>query len=343
MNPTKLPPNQQLAAPGKWPLVGEREPDVKCVGKPWSLTVEGLVAQPCSWTLEELRAMPQLERVIDIHCVTRWSKPGARFAGVALGALLEACRPLPQARFLSFVARSSRGHSTSLPLQDALQLDVLVALEYEGQPLSSEHGGPLRTVVPQRYFYKSLKWLERIQVLSEDRLGYWEREAGYHNAADPWREQRYIVPDIDNVQHRRLLQKRDFSGQDLLGVQAQGRDLSGLNARRARLRDAHFEEAILQKACFDEANLSNAHLNGADLDGASFKGADCEGADFRGARLHGADFSGASLFGATFTPETPDDADQRSAGLDGSTRIEPHALEQLTPVQQAFVRRALGL
>lgn len=337
----QLPPNQQLAAADRWPLVGERQADPARADEPWRVRITGLVEHPRCWTLKQLQALPQTQRTVDIHCVTRWSKLGARFTGIPLNALLEECVPTPDAKFLSFVARSARAHSTSLPLEDARQLDVLVALTYEGAPLPPEHGGPVRTVVPERYFYKSLKWLETIEVLAEDRLGYWEKEAGYHNVADPWREQRYILPDLDPASYRRLLQRRDFSGQDLLGIDAQGRDLSNLKAAGAKLRDAHFERAGLKGACFDDANLSNAHLDHADLQGATFLGADCEGADFRGADLRGANFAGASLFGATFTPETADDENQASARLDVTTRIEPRAIEQLTPQQRAFVENAL--
>jgi len=337
LNTYKLPPHQQLAAPDRWPLVGEKAPDPQRVDGPWCVAIRGLVERECVWTLEALRALPQVERVVDLHCVTRWSKLGVRFGGVPLKALLERCVPLKHARYLSFVARSARGHSTSLPLEVALEQDVLLALRYEGQPLPPEHGGPLRTVVPQRYFYKSLKWLEAIEVLREDRLGYWEREAGYHNAADPWKEQRYIVPHLDSTRYRKLLQKRDFSGQNLLGLDAQGRELSGLNAHKAQLRDAHFERANLEGARFEGANLSNAHFNGAHLCGATFVGADCEGADFRGADVRGADFTRASLFGVTFVDEAPD---SRAALVDATTRIDARSLTQLTPPQQTFILQA---
>ena len=195
--------------------------------------------------------------------------------------------------------------------------------------------------------YKSLKWLEEIRFLAEDELGYWEKEAGYHNEADPWHEQRYIVPHIDNQLYRRLLKERDFSGQDLLGIRADGRNLTGLNARRALLRDAHFERSQLDGACFDGVSLSNAHFEGASLRNASFcsddgQAADLEGADFRGADLRGADLTGASLFGATFCPERQHrNASWRPALLDQTTRIKPAALEKLTPVQQDFVSNAL--
>jgi len=297
-----LPPNQHLAAPGKWPVVGEKAPQAS--DGPWTVTIAGLVRTPITLPLEAIAAMPRVEREIDIHCVTRWSKPGVVFGGVLLADLLAPCGPLPEARFLSVVARSDRNHSTSLPLETALALGTLVAFTADGEPLASEHGGPIRTVVPGRYFYKSLKWLERIELLAADRLGYWEAEAGYHNGADPWREERYIAPNAPRHIIEHALRTRDFSGLDLRGIDARGRDLTGLIARGAKLRDAHFEDATLTSADFTGANLSNAHLQGADLHGASFSGADVEGANFDGANLTGADFSGASLFGATFARAT---------------------------------------
>jgi DMSO/TMAO reductase YedYZ molybdopterin-dependent catalytic subunit len=335
-----LPPHQQLAAPGKWPVVGEARP--RRDDSPWRVAARGLVARPLSWSLDELRALPVVELTVDVHCVTRWSKPGMRFGGVRLRELLQRCGPLPEARFVSFIARSERGHSTSLPLADALALDTLVALTRDGEPLEEAHGGPVRTVVPGRYFYKSLKWLEAVELLAEDRLGYWEGEAGYHNVADPWREQRFLASNLDRRAVRERLERRDFSGKDLLGVEAGGLELRGLEGRGALLRNAHFERADLQGARFDGANLSGAHLQGADLRGASFRGADLEGTDFRAADLRGADLSGASLFGASFCPE-PGDADGWGpAVLDGSTRAEDEGLGWLTPLQQEFVRRALA-
>lgn len=293
----KLPPNQHLAAPGKWPVVGENTP--RDDASPWTIKVTGLVSQPRRFSLEDLRDLPQTELVTDIHCVTRWSRLGVRFTGVTLAALLELCPPQSEARFISFVARTNRNHSTSLPLSDARNLGTLIALTHEGAPLEPIHGGPVRTVVPERYFYKSVKWLERIEMLAEDRLGYWEAEAGYHNHADPWLEERYIAPEVTARDLQRLLQDRDISGRDLRGVRAEGRNLSGLKAVGALLRDSHFEGANLIGADFTGANLSNAHLQGADLSGAKFTGADVEGAAFEGAVLSGVDFTGASLFGTT--------------------------------------------
>jgi len=331
----RLPPGQQLAAPGKWPTVGERG---SAAGGPWTVTICGQVERPQTFSLAELQAMPRARQIVDIHCVTRWSKLGVAFGGVPLAALLAPACPKPSARYVSFVARSLRRHSTSLPLEEARESGALVALEADDRPLDELHGGPVRVIVPGRYFYKSLKWLEHIELLAADRLGYWESEAGYHNAADAWLEQRYLAPALTRQQMARALASRDFSGQDLRSLDARGHDLSGLIARNAILRDADFRDCRLQGAVFDGANLSNAHFEGADLRQTSFVSADAEGANFAGADLRGANFAGASLFGASFYAEGFDQAaPQLAALIDGATRIDPASIDQLTPLQAAFV------
>jgi hypothetical protein len=335
----KLPPGQQLVAAGKWPLVGERTARVS--SEPWMVRVFGLVESPRGFSLAELAALPRVERVVDIHCVTRWSKPAVRFGGVLLADLLSHARPQSAAAFVSFVSHSERNHSTSLELAEAMALDTLIALSCEGQSLAAEHGGPVRVVVPGRYFYKSLKWLAGIELLAEDRLGFWEASAGYHNHADPWREERYIAPGLTKQEAAAILTMRDWSGRDLLSIDAGGRELRGLFAERALLRNADFRHCDLRDASFPEANLSNAHFQNADLRGASFAGADCEGADFGGADLRGADFGGASLFGASFCGEVCREDDVSGALLDRTTRIDSVAIEQLTPRQQEFIRRSL--
>lgn len=333
-----LPPGQQLAAPGKWPLVGER---AAAPGpRDWTVAICGCVEGPRVVGLDELRGLPKIEQTIDVHCVTRWSKPAMHFAGVPLGQLLQLAGPTPEAQYISFVARSERAHSTSLRLGDALELKSLVALEAEGRPLPSEHGGPVRVVVPGRYFYKSLKWLERIELLAADRLGYWEREAGYHNTADPWHEQRYMAPDLSRQEVQAALASRDFSHRNLRSLDARGHELTGLNARGALLRDADFRGSRLRGACFDGANLTNAHFHAADLAAASFVGAGLEGADFSGADLRGANLRGSSLFGTTFCAGSARTDRAHAARMDSSTLIDAAAIEQLAPLQAEFVRRA---
>lgn len=330
----QLPPGQQWVGPDKWPFVGEREP--LATAEPWRLMIHGHVGTPCEWSLEQLLAKPQRSLTMDIHCVTRWSKLGASFSGIPLTELLQSAEPLPDANFIRFVARSARSHSTSLPLNDVARLNVWLALGYEGEALPREHGGPMRILVPDRYFYKSLKWVVEIELLSDDQLGYWEQEAGYHNHADPWREERFIASNLTRQQTARLIESRDFRGQSLLGFAGRGRDLRGLRAEAALLRNADFRECNLRDARFGGANLSNARFAGSDLRGASFDQADLEGADFCGADLRGADLRALSLFGVSFIGPEPDAAGAR---MDAETRWNPEQFEDLVPRQIEFLKQ----
>ena len=330
-----LPPGQQLVAAGKWPTVGERLP--RRDSSPWTVQVcqQGDMLRTLS--LHELRALGVELRRVDIHCVTRWSKLDVAFEGVRLAAVLAACGISAANGFVSFVARSSRGHSTSLAMADTVRLDPLVALAADGQPLSEERGGPVRVVVPDRYFYKSLKWLERIEVLDEDRLGYWESTAGYHNLADPWQEQRYLAATIAPAEARRILQQRDLRGRDLLSLVATGLSLPGLQAEGAQLRNADFRNCQLPEANFAGANLSNAHFLGADLRRGNFSAADLEGADFAGADLRGANFGGSRLFGASLV----DASSGRAPLVDTQTRFDLDSLNQLVAEQERLMRELM--
>jgi DMSO/TMAO reductase YedYZ molybdopterin-dependent catalytic subunit len=334
----RIPPGQQLVATGKWPVIGEREPAQS--DAPWTLKISGLVANPIEYSLEDLRAFPQTTTTLDIHCVTRWSKLDVQFSGVLLKDLLSFAQPADHAQFVSFVARSSRKHSTSLKIVDASNLGTLIALDVEGAPIPVGHGGPLRNIMGGRYFYKSVKWLEEIAVLEKDRLGFWEAESGYHNLADPWTEQRYMVPTIDRRKSIQLIASRNFSDQDLRSIDATERDLSGLKASNASLRDANFTRAILTKADFSNANLSNAHFHHANLAGANFKGADVEGADFSGANLNGVDFTDCSAIGASFFVEH--EGQRTEAIIDESTTLPDAVIAPLFPAQLAFVKQKLG-
>lgn len=330
----RLPAGQQLLAPGKWPLIGEKVP-APCDG-PWTLRVAGLVSRELLFRLEDLAELPQQERVMDIHCVTRWSVLDMHFSGVLLADLLERAGILPSARYVSFLSRSLHSHSTSLGLADSLRLGTLLATAANGQPISSEHGGPLRNIVPGRYFYKSVKWLCEIRLLERDELGTWERESGYHNTADPWQEQRYLAPTMDRRTAAALIASRDFAGRDLRSIVADDRDLAGLRAAGARLRDASFRRANLERADFSGANLSNAHFDGSSLQFALFTGADLEGASFHGARLAGVDFSSASLIGSSFVGEV--DGRPVAARIDSDTVFASAGIEVLAPRQRDFIR-----
>lgn len=341
VGPGRLPPNQALMPAHRWPVIGETEP--RPDPAPWAVTIDGLVAAARTWSVAELRSLNWRERRVDIHCVTRWSKLDMVFGGVPLLALLAAAGPSPEARFVRFVARSTRDHASSLPVADLADLDPLVALTVNGEPLPAEHGGPVRLIVPGRYFYKSVKWLERVELLAEDRLGFWEAESGYHNVADPWKEQRYVVRDLPAHKVRALLQSRNFDGRDLLSLACDDMDLTGLTARGALLRNASFRRCRLTDADFTRANLSNACFDGANLRGAFLRDGDAEGASFRGADLRGADLRGTSLFGVSFMPEPHEDpAEIPAAVVDATTRVDSDQLSALTDPQARFLKTALG-
>ena len=154
----------------------------------WRLEVRGLVRQPKSWSWEEFRALPAQDFTKDISCVTTWTKLDMRWRGVAVDTLLEQVEIDPKAGFL--IAESYGGYTTNLPLPDALNGQAFVAFDYDGKPLTPDHGGPARLVVPHLYFWKSAKWLRSLELVERDRAGFWESN-GYHIRGDPWKEERY--------------------------------------------------------------------------------------------------------------------------------------------------------
>ena len=184
----RLPPGQTLVK--DWPVLDLGvQPDVS--KERWRLRVEGLVQAPVRLTLDEFMALPQAELVNDIHCVTQWSRYDNRWQGVPASTLLDLARPKPAARFVSFT--SYDGYTTNVPLAEFARDDVLLAHSWEGAPITRQHGGPVRVVLPHLYFWKSPKWVTRIELLRDDRPGFWEVR-GYHNEADPWKEERYSEP-----------------------------------------------------------------------------------------------------------------------------------------------------
>ena len=184
-DPARLPPGQYLTE--KWPVLhAGAVPDVDLAT--WDLRVWGEVEEPLRLTWEELRALPATEITIDIHCVTRWSRFDTSFRGVHWRELARLVRPRPSARFV--VAHADQGFTSNVPLAAIEDENALLAYEADGEPLTPDHGWPLRLVVPHRYFWKSAKWLRGIEVRAIDEPGFWERY-GYHNDADYWREERY--------------------------------------------------------------------------------------------------------------------------------------------------------
>jgi DMSO/TMAO reductase YedYZ molybdopterin-dependent catalytic subunit len=181
----RLPPGQRLVQ--DWPVL-DLGITPKVTAENWNLTVDGLVERPLSWRWADFQAQPQQSFQSDIHCVTTWSRYDNRWEGIGARRLLELAGPKPEARFVRFHAFD--GYITNVALADFAGDDVLLATRWEGRPLSREHGGPVRVVLPRLYFWKSAKWVKRIELLAGDRKGYWELR-GYHNHADPWAEERY--------------------------------------------------------------------------------------------------------------------------------------------------------
>jgi DMSO/TMAO reductase YedYZ molybdopterin-dependent catalytic subunit len=154
----------------------------------WRLRFFGLCEQPFELSWDELRAEPTEEWRGDIHCVTRWCKKNTIWRGVPFKRLVERARPEPQVTHV--LQHADNDYTTNLPLEAMLGDDCLVACEFDGQALEPIHGGPVRMLVPKRYFWKSAKWVTGIEFLDHDEKGFWEVR-GYHNDADPWKEERY--------------------------------------------------------------------------------------------------------------------------------------------------------
>jgi DMSO/TMAO reductase YedYZ molybdopterin-dependent catalytic subunit len=183
----RVPPGQSRTK--KWPVLDAGGAPSIQLAK-WKFRMEGLVAKPVEWNWEEFQKLPRTKVFSDFHCVTRWSRLGNLWEGVSTQALVElAGGLLPEAKFVTAHGYDS-GWTTNLPLADFLSPDALVAILHDGEPLSEEHGGPARLIVPQLYAWKSAKWLATIEFREKDKAGFWERN-GYHMHGDPWKEERF--------------------------------------------------------------------------------------------------------------------------------------------------------
>ncbi len=183
----RVPPGQSRTK--KWPVLDAfGPPQIDLAG--WKLRLGGLVAQPMEWSWEEFQELPRVKVFADFHCVTRWSRLGNVWEGISTRDLVErAGGAAPNAKFVTAYGYDS-AWTTNLPLEDFLAEDSLVAILHDGEPITTEHGGPARLIVPQLYAWKSAKWLAGIELMDRDRAGFWERN-GYHMHGDPWKEERY--------------------------------------------------------------------------------------------------------------------------------------------------------
>ncbi|MSO88725.1 MAG: sulfite oxidase-like oxidoreductase [Rhodospirillaceae bacterium] len=181
----RLPPGQRHVT--NWPIL-DLGFQVKIESFRWRLVVDGAVENQLNWGWLEFRTQPQVQDVSDIHCVTSWSRYDNHWEGVSAKHLLSVVRPHDSVKFV--IAHSYDGYTTNIPLAQFADSDVLLAHSWEGKPIHSDHGGPMRLIVPKLYFWKSAKWVRRLEFTIQDRPGFWEAR-GYHNHGDPWKEERY--------------------------------------------------------------------------------------------------------------------------------------------------------
>lgn len=306
----RLPPGQIETR--RFPVVGERAPSSELSGfSRWRLEMRGLVDKPMNITLGEFMELDHRDLTFDVHCVTSWTRFGTTFTGIPLAEILEPAGPSADAAFVSFTAFSSRDHHTSLPLQTALESSWLVH-SVDGRPLSPEHGGPVRVVTPGKYFYKSLKWVRSVELLDQNRLGWWETNSSYHNNADPWAgDQRFTTGSLRPDQLQRFLDTPNYDkyrGRVMLGLDLRGWVPKSKDLRRLYLKNCDLRGVDLSSSDMREANLSLSSLRSAVLRGADLSGSDLEGADFGDADLAHADLSGTALSATRFDGAVVEDA-----------------------------------
>jgi DMSO/TMAO reductase YedYZ molybdopterin-dependent catalytic subunit len=181
----RLPPGQSLTA--DFPVLSAG-PTPRIRTEDWSFTLKVGAKPVAKWNWAEFNALPQTKMTRDIHCVTKWSKLNTPWQGVMIDDILAAAGVAAPTGFT--LAHSYDGYSTNVPTADLVDGKAMIALRYEGQPLTPDHGGPARLLVPHLYFWKSAKWVTALQFTERDEAGFWELR-GYHIYGDPWREQRY--------------------------------------------------------------------------------------------------------------------------------------------------------
>jgi DMSO/TMAO reductase YedYZ molybdopterin-dependent catalytic subunit len=183
----RTPPGQKLTA--KWPVLHHgKVPKIDPYDPDWSLQIFGLCDDPYNLSYQDLRDLPAVDVVCDMHCVTHWTRLDNVFTGVPIKPLIERAKPRPTARFV--LCHSEAGFTTNVPLEEFIADDCILAYQWEGKDLTPEHGWPLRGLVPRLYLWKSAKWLRGLELRSNNAPGFWEQN-GYHLHGDPWAEERF--------------------------------------------------------------------------------------------------------------------------------------------------------
>lgn len=190
----RIPPGQRLVK--GWPVLHVGPVPVGWEEE-WDLQVFGLCENPVTLSYAELKALPTVTVKADMHCVTGWTTLDNEWEGVAFTTIADLARPLPEAGWV--IAHCEHGYTSNLSLQAMVDDDVVLAWANRGEPLTPEHGYPLRLVVPKRYGWKSAKWIRGIEFTDRNRRGFWEVR-GYHTHADPWREERYSYQEAPGAE-----------------------------------------------------------------------------------------------------------------------------------------------
>lgn len=181
----RIPPGQHLIE--RWPVL--HYGSVPKIDKTkWSLRIFGLVKNESTLNYDEFLALPMVRVFSDIHCVTTWSRLNNLWEGVSTGEIKNLVDIDPDARFV--IVHAANDFTTNLAVEDFFQMDVLFAIKHDNEDITSEHGAPVRLVVPRLYFWKSAKWINGIEFVDRDQPGFWE-SSGYHNHGDPWKEERF--------------------------------------------------------------------------------------------------------------------------------------------------------
>ena len=183
----RIPPGQSRTK--KWPVLDASGPPRVDLTQ-WKLRIFGMGLHPVEWNWTEFQALPRTRVFSDFHCVTRWSRLGNLWEGVSTKDLVALAGGVPEGAKFVLAHGYDRGFSTNLPLEDFLAEDALVALTHDGEPITLDHGGPARLIIPRLYAWKSAKWLSAIEFLPADQQGFWESN-GYHRRGDPWAEERH--------------------------------------------------------------------------------------------------------------------------------------------------------
>jgi DMSO/TMAO reductase YedYZ molybdopterin-dependent catalytic subunit len=180
----RIPPNQQAVRELR--DMGGFKPPANV--PEWSLRLHGAVQKPMTFSFRQLMELPAVDQTCDVHCVTGWTLLDSKWRGIQMTALMDLVKVKSKAGFVIFEGYA--GYTSNIPISEARKKNVILAYNFSGRPLPQAHGAPLRALVPDRYFYKSAKWLEGIKFTVKDEPGFWER-GGYSNSADPWKEERF--------------------------------------------------------------------------------------------------------------------------------------------------------